>query len=153
MVHVPMTQKDSIVDQVERLQQDISRRAYDRFLERGVWSDPWTDWFAAEREIVHQPVVEVRERDGMYSVSARLDGFDPREIQVDITSTALVIKAKADGEAHRAMLEERRLFGTVRFPKPVDTARARAEWRAGLLSVTAPIAVDRHASRPERNVA
>jgi hypothetical protein len=64
MANVPMTQKDSIVDQLEELHQRIARRAYDLFLGRDGWGDAFGDWLSAERELVWKPAVELREKDG-----------------------------------------------------------------------------------------
>lgn len=161
MAHVHMTQKNSIVDQVEQVQQHIARRAYDLFLERGgSWGNPWTDWLAAEVELVRRPAVELREKDGAYTVSASLAGLDPQDIQIDITPDDLVVKSDAarsaaaqDGDVHLSELRRGRVFRSIHFPKPVDMAKARAEYRNGLLIVSAPIALESRARRLDMKVA
>ena len=45
--------------------------------------DALGDWLSAERELVTAPVVELRERDGTYTIVAAVPGVDPK----DITST------------------------------------------------------------------
>ena len=52
MANVPMTQKDSIVDQLEQLHQCIASRAYDLFRGRNGWGDAVGDWLSAEAELV-----------------------------------------------------------------------------------------------------
>lgn len=39
------------------------------------------------------------------------------------------------------------VFRSVHFPKPVDVAKAKAEYKNGLLTVTAPIAPEAKAKR------
>jgi len=156
MAHVQMTHKESIVDQVEEMEEQIARRAYDLFLERGApWGDRWADWFAAEREVVRRPAVNLREQDGVYTVSASLAGFDPQDIRVDITPDDMVITADAarpatagHGHLHMAELAGERVFRLVHFPRPVDISKARGEYRNGLLIVSAPLAEAVRAPRP-----
>ena len=119
------------------MQEGIARRAYDLFLSRGGSSgDPWADWFAAEREIVRRPAVDVLEKDGSLTVSASLAGVNPHEVQVDISSQDVVIKAQAhhwhserDGRVHQCEFKSGRIFRSVHLPRPVDAARARASQR------------------------
>ena len=48
MANILVTQKDSIVDQLEQLHQRIARRAYDLFRSRDGWGDEFGDWLSAE---------------------------------------------------------------------------------------------------------
>ena len=161
MSSVRMTQKNSTADELEQIQESIARRAYDLFLTRGGTSeDPWADWFAAEREIVRRPAVDVLEKDGSLTVSASLAGIDPQEVQVDISPQDVVIKAQArhwhserDVRVHQCEFSSGRIFRSVHLPRPVDTARARAELRNGVLNVTAPIAREARASQAEMQTA
>ena len=157
MATVPMTQKDSIVDQLEQMQQRIAQRAYELFRGRGTpWGDTWADWFTAERETVWKPAVELREKDGTFTVVAALAGVDPKDINVDITPQDIVIKAETDhthskdeGQVHQCEFVAGHLFRSVHFPKPVDVAKTKAEYRNGLLTVTAPIVPEARTKRLE----
>jgi hypothetical protein len=62
MARVPISQKDSIVDQLEQLHQRIARRAYDLFRGRDGWGDAFGDWLSAEQELAGKPPVELREQ-------------------------------------------------------------------------------------------
>ena len=155
MASVRMTQKDSIVDQLEQVQQRVAERAYELFRGRGTfWGDAWADWFTAERETVWKPAIELRERDGTFTVEAALPGVDPKDVNVDITPQDLVIKAetehthsKDEGRVHQCEFVAGQVFRSVHFPKPVDVAKAKAEYRNGLLIVTAPIIPEAQAKR------
>ena len=157
MASVPMTQKDSIIDQLEQMHQRIAERAYEVFRGRGtLWGDTWADWFTAERETVWKPAVELREKDGTFTVAAALAGVDPKDINVDITPQDIVIKATTEhthstdeGQVHQCEFVAGEVFRSVHFPKPVDVAKAKAEYRNGLLTVTAPIVPEAQAKRLE----
>ena len=157
MASVPMTQKESIVDQLEQMQQRIAERANELFRGRGTpWGDTWADWFTAERETVWKPAVELREKDGTFTVVAALAGVDPKDINVDITPQDIVIKAETDhthskdeGQVHQCEFVAGHVFRSVHFPRPVDVAKAKAEYRNGLLTVTAPIVPEAQAKRLE----
>jgi HSP20 family molecular chaperone IbpA len=156
-----MTQKKSTADELEQIQESIARRAYDLFLTRGgSLGDPWADWFAAEREILRRPAVDLLEKDGSFTVSASLAGVDPQDVQVDISPQDVVIKAQVqhwhterDGRVHQCEFKSGRIFRAVHLPRPVDTARARAELRNGVLNVTAPIAREARAPLAEMQIA
>lgn len=157
MASVPITQKDSIIDQLEQIHQRIAQRAYELFRGRGaLWGDPWADWFSAERETVWKPAVELREKDGTFTVEAALAGVEPKDMMVEITPQDVVIKAETEhthsqdkGQVHQCEFVAGRLFRSVHFPKPVDVAKAKAEYRNGLLIVTAPIVPEAQAKRVE----
>ena len=155
MASVPMIRKDSIVDQLEQVQQRIAQRAYELFRGRGtLWGDAWADWFTAERETVWKPAIELREKDDTFTVEAALPGVDPKDVKVDITSEDLVIKAETEhthsrdeDRVHQCEFVAGQVFRSVHFPKPVDVAKAKAEYRNGLLIVTAPIVPEAQAKR------
>lgn len=155
MASVRMIQKDSIVDRLEQVHQRIAERAYELFRGRGtLWGDAWDDWFTAERETVWKPAVELREKDGTFTVEAALAGVDLKDMIVEITPQELVIKAATEhshsekrGQIHQCEFVAGQLFRSVHFPKLVDPAKAKAEYRNGLLTVTAPIASQAQAKR------
>ena len=161
MASVQMTRTDSIVDEVEQIQQRIEQRAYDLFRGRGApWGDPWQDWFAAEHEIVRRPAVELSEKDGRYTVLVSLAGIDVRTMHVSIAPQDLVVRTESehthdseDGQVHQCELRGGCVFRAVHFPRPVDMGRATAEYRDGLLTVQAPVAAEAQATRLEVKVA
>lgn len=75
MARVPISQKDSIVDQLEQLHQGIARRKYDLFRGRDGGGDAFGDWLSAEQERVVKPPVELRGQDGAFAVAA-MDGVE-----------------------------------------------------------------------------
>jgi HSP20 family protein len=154
MANVPMTQKDSIVDQLEQLHQRIARRAFEFFEGRNGWGDAFGDWLSAERELVWKPAVELREQDDRFTVAAALPGVDAKDITVDITPQAVVIKVATEhkhiedkGQVHRCEFTSGQVFRSLPFPKAVDAANAKAEYQNGMLNITVPIAKEVSAKR------
>jgi len=161
MSHVKVTRKDSIVDDVEQMQQHVARRAYELFEQRGsAPGGPWADWFAAEREIVRRPAIELREEHGAYFVSASVAGIAPEDVHVEVTPEDVVIKeeterihASKDGRVHQSEFRTGRIFRSVHFPGAIDAASVQAEYRNGVLTVKAPIAPPIRAARRQPQVA
>ena len=157
MASVLMTQRDSIIDQLEQLHQRIARRAYELFQGRnGFWDDPFGDWLSAERELVWKPAVELREQDGNFTLEAALAGVEAKDIKIEITPREVVIKAAtehthaaAKGEIHRCEFAPGQVFRSVTFPKAVDVSKAKAEYQNGLLNLTVPIAPEARVTRVE----
>ena len=154
MAHIAPNHKDSIADQLEHVHQRIARRAYDLFRSRDGWGDAFGDWLSAEQELVWKPAVEVREHNGAFAIVAALPGVDAKDISVDITPHEVVIKAATEhshtedkGRVHCCEFTAGQVFRSLAFPKAVDAAKAKAEYRNGMLKITAPIAPEAHAVR------
>src|SRR5689334_20080636 len=96
MPSVLMRQKNSIVDELEEVQQRIARRAYELFEGRDGAGDPFSDWLRAEQELVSKPPVELREKDGAFTIIAALPGVEPKDITVDIAPQDVVITASTE---------------------------------------------------------
>jgi len=147
VANVSVTRQDSLLDQIEQISRRIERRAYELFrLRDGVPGDPTADWLTAERETVWKPAVELRENNGTFTVVAALPGVEANDVSVDVSADGVVIKAAAHscsqtkGRTEPCEFAVADLFRSVHLPKPVDAAKARAEYRDGLLTVTVPAA-------------
>lgn len=155
MASVQLLKKDSIVDEIERLHQRIAERAYAFFRDRnGGDTDPFGDWLTAERELVWKPAIEVREQDGAFVVQAALPGIEAKNIDVDVTPQDVVIKAETahvhaqdDGQIHRCEFASGEAFRSIELPKPIDTAKVKADFQNGMLRITAPFAAEPQARR------
>ena len=154
MANVLMTQKDSIVDELEQMHQRIAQRAYDLFLGRDGWGDAFGDWLSAEQELVCRPAVELREQNGTFVVAAALPGIDAKDITVELTPQGVVIKAATEhkhtedkGQVHCCEFTAGQFFRSLAFPKAVDAAKAKADYRNGMLNITVPKAQEAQATR------
>jgi HSP20 family protein len=148
MSQVKVTPKNSIIDDVEQIEQRVAQRAYELFERRGSFpGDPWADWFAAERETVRRPAIELREEHGTYLVSASVAGIDPDHVHVDVTPEDIVIigetesnRATDQGHVYQSEFRTGRIFRSVHLPSAINVAKVQAEYHNGLLTVKARIA-------------
>jgi HSP20 family protein len=139
---------DSVLDELEAMQRRISERAQRIFRERGgAFGHAVEDWLKAERETIWRPALEVRRTKDAFLIEAAVAGLDPKQFDVRVTPTELLVAAdvhhsdrEQDGEVVLCEFVNGPLFRSYRFPEPIDPARVSAEYRNGLLRVTAPLA-------------
>ena len=145
---------DTILEDVEEIRRRVSQRAVEIFRERrGAIGQAVDDWLQAERETVWRAALEVLRTKDAFVVRVAAAGLESRQLDVRVTPTELLVAAdvhhadhKQDGEVVLCEFASGPLFRSYRFPEPVDPARVTAEYRNGLLRVTAPLA------KPSRRV-
>ena len=91
-----------------------------------------------------RPAVDVSETDTAYEVSAELPGLTKKEVDITFENGVLIIKGErqfdgsAEGNHHRI---ERRYGAFSRsfvLPTEVDTEKAKATFKNGLLTISLP---------------
>ena len=128
---VPMRIAETIIDEIEEMYDQITRRAYEIFRERGGSSTlDLEDWLTAERELLYKPEVHVEEVDQRIVVTVRIGKVRPLDVQLLITPDAMVIQAQPVAMA-------RKVFRTVQFPRRIDVNKAEATYADGYLILTA----------------
>jgi HSP20 family molecular chaperone IbpA len=144
---IEVKKPQTLLDELEKLHQAITQRAYDLFRTGSSWGGPLADWLNAERELIAKPAVELRQRDGQFEVSAALPGIDAKDIDLQITPEELLIKAETTREkktdkstVHMSEFSCGQVFRSVRFPERIDPETAKAEYKNGMLQLTATIA-------------
>ena len=155
MGEVAIQKKETIWDEIQKMEDRIMNRAYDIF--RGDGSTLGKDlehWFKAERELVWKPPIELKEKDNQFQLQVVVAGIDPKDIQVEVTSDSLLVrgerkteKKEEKGEVHKSEFQSGSLFRSIQFPKKIDTDKVKAEIKNGLLTVTAPIAEETKARK------
>lgn len=88
---VAVKRTESVADQLERVRDQILRRACD--LSRASGSPchhPLQDRLNAEREMVWQPPVELRHKDGRLEILVVVAEADSKDLDVQVTPDALV---------------------------------------------------------------
>jgi HSP20 family protein len=144
---VALKRTDTIDHELERLHEEISRRAYELFKSNGMLSnDPIGDWLNAERELVWSPAIEVRQKDSQFEVLAATPGVEAKDLDVQITPNDLLIKAESnhrnpatEGDVRVCEFTGGKLFRSVHFPEAIDPNSVKVEYRNGLLHLTAAI--------------
>jgi Molecular chaperone (small heat shock protein) len=91
------------------------------------------------------PVVDVKETDTHYIVSAEIPGVDPQDLEVTVTEEALTLRGEVRERTEQNETGYRRVerrYGafhrTIPFPSPVDAKQAMAEYINGVLEVRLP---------------
>lgn len=139
---------DSVLDEIGTTQRRIAARAAEIFRERGgALGRALDDWLKAEREIIWRPALEVRRTPDAFVIEAAIAGLDPKQVDVRVTPTELLLAAEVhhsdreqEGDVVLCEFVNGPLFRSFKFPEPVDPTRVSAEYRNGMLRVTAPLA-------------
>ena len=91
------------------------------------------------------PKVDVKETDKNITVSAEMPGMDDKDIDVSLSRDALTIKGEKKEEKEekgKDFVRMERSFGsfsrTIPLPVEIDTDKAKAEFKKGVLTVTLP---------------
>jgi HSP20 family protein len=91
------------------------------------------------------PQTDVAETDSALEVSVELPGLDRNEVDVSLTDSALTIKGEKKREREESKkgyhLSERSygsFYRAIPLPSGVDTDKASAEFKNGVLTVTLP---------------
>jgi HSP20 family protein len=153
MVTVPVKKKESIFDQLNDLQDRITKRAFEIFDGNGhTFGKDLDDWLQAERELVWKPSIELDEKDNEFRLQIATPGVDPKDIDIEATPEYILVKAECHhehkeekGKVHICEFTSGNLFRSVRLPEKIDPDKVKAEFKNGLLTLTAEIAKEEQA--------
>jgi HSP20 family protein len=150
---VPVSVKQStpsdLFDRIQRTHDSISRRAFEIFDNNGRWfGRDWEDWFRAESELLHPVHLEMTESDGNLTVRAEVPGFSANELVINVDPNKLTIVGKHEAQEERkkakTIYSERcakEILRVVYLPADVDSSKASATLRDGILNIELPKAV------------
>jgi HSP20 family protein len=152
---------ETLLHEIEQIEKRITERAYDVFRSRGAaLGAALNDWLAAERQTIWKPQVEVCQKDNQFVIEAALAGVEPRQLDIQVTHDTLLIKAdtphthpETKGIVHVCEFQPGPLFRAIEFPAPIDPEAVKAEYRDGLLRVTAAIAAEQQAKKVDVHAA
>ena len=126
---------------VVALQREINR-VFDGFWR--AFEHPFSGWFEG-RVGLGAPRVDVAETDAGVEVTAELPGMDEKDIEVAVSNDLLTIKGEKKHEREEKKkgyyLAERSygsFYRAIQLPAGVDGSKATAEFKKGVLTVTAP---------------
>jgi HSP20 family protein len=148
--HLDFRTVDSVWDELNAMRDAIMRRAYAIFDGRGGGDGrDLDDWLAAEQELTWKPAIELVQEEGRLTLQATTPGFDPDELDVRVGPEDILIQSartyqpSAGAETvFQCEFAKGKLFRDVHLPARIDPEQARAEYRNGLLRVTAPVVED-----------
>ena len=136
---------ETIVDDLRKLEQEISRRAYALFRDRGgLLGDSLANWLDAERDVVWKPAVELRQKNSQVEILAALPGVEAKDIDVEVTPQDVLITANVHhehtaekGDVQVCEFSHGKAFRSLHLPVPIDASSVKAEYRNGMLRLTA----------------
>jgi HSP20 family protein len=149
---VPIQKTHSVFDEMREVQNRIMRRAYEIFSENGIFGRDFENWLRAERELVWKPAFELCEKDGAFRVEIAVPGVEANDIEIEVTPDDVLVRANIShehreekGTVHVCEFETGRMFRTIHLPKKIDPDRVKAEFKNGMLNLTAEIAREQRA--------
>ena len=158
---VPIRRSSSTFDQMQEMQDRIMRRAYEIFEQNGsMFGRDLENWTQAERELLWKPAFELSEKDGRFQLEAAVSGVDPKDIDIEVTPEDIIVKGKAQHEhkeqkglVHYCEFQSGQMFRAIHLPKKIDPNRVKAEFKNGLLRLTAEVADEQHGQRSKPDAA
>jgi HSP20 family protein len=145
---VPIRKPSSVFDQMKEMQDRIMRRAYEIFEQNGnQLGRDLEHWTQAERELVWRSAFELSEKDGRFHLQAAIPGVEAKDIDLEVTPEDIIVKADTQHEhreqkgiVHYCEFETGKMFRSIHLPKKIDPDKVKAEFKNGLLRLTAEIA-------------
>jgi len=143
----------SLMERMDRLYDNISRRAFELF-ERDGWihGHDLRHWLEAEREFLHPVHIRMEETEAEFVVHAEVPGFTASDIEVNVEPRRLTITGKRESKQEKkkagVVYTEQcsdEIFRTMELPAEVNTTKVTATLQDGVLDVQLPKAA---ASKP-----
>jgi HSP20 family protein len=145
---VPIRKTSSVFDQLRDMQDRIMRRAYEIFEQNG--GEPGRDfenWTRAERELFWRPAIEISEKEGQFELQAAIAGVEAKDINIEVTAEDVVLSAEIHHNAEHQKgtiqyteFEAGKMFRSIHLPNKINPDSVKAEFKNGLLRLTAQVA-------------
>lgn len=140
------TEPKTMLDRVNRIHENIARRAFEIFeSDGGFWGRDLDHWFKAEAELLHPTHISVTESDDAVNVEAEVPGY-ASDLQVSLDPRRVTISgkretSKEDKKRGKTVYQERcssELLRIVDLPAGVDATQATATVKNGILALSMP---------------
>lgn len=136
---------DSLFGEMAEWSNRIAKRAYELFTDSGFTDGhDEDDWFEAEEELLKPVALDVKDSKDEFIVTAKVPGFDAKELKIQFNGSHLVIKGKhenaeekkkKEGKAIYSVRKSRQIYRMIELPAPVVAEHAQAELKNGLLQL------------------
>jgi HSP20 family protein len=136
----------NVFKRVQQFQEEIAKRAFELFNGNGkVFGRDLDDWFKAESELLHPVRVDVAESDGNLIVKAEVPGFTDKELEIALEPRRVTITGKHETKEERkdkktlySEIRSNQLLRVLDLPATVDTEKAAATLKDGVLELQIP---------------
>ncbi|MDD3013957.1 MAG: Hsp20/alpha crystallin family protein [Candidatus Gastranaerophilales bacterium] len=92
-----------------------------------------------------KPAIELNEIDGKFELKAELPGINKDNIDVEVSEDYITVRAETEEKreeevknVHRSEFRYGKFMRTIPLPSEVETDKAKAEFKNGILTVTVP---------------
>jgi HSP20 family protein len=127
---------------------DEMDRVFDSFFRRGMMR-PWHFDLPAFPEMVlpelRVPKVDLVDRENEVLIRAEVPGVDKKDLDISVGDNSVTIKGSTrheekeeKGDYYRCEISRGAFSRTVALPATVDSAKAKAEFKDGMLELTLP---------------
>ena len=135
-----------LLTEFDRVWASVARRAFELFEGNGhVPGRDLEDWFRAAAEMVHPLPLEVKESDTRFAVRAEVPGFTGKDLEITVEPRCLKISGRREtrgeereGKAIRSELRSDQILRAIDLPLDVDTSKASATLKDGVLTIDLP---------------
>jgi HSP20 family protein len=142
---------------MQQMQDRIMQRAFEIFDGNGHhFGNDLNDWLQAERELTWKPPIELEEFDDKLRLQVAMPGVESKDIDIEVTRDEVLIKADVQhghkeqmGKVYACEFASGNLFRAVRLPKNIDPEKVKAEFKDGILLLTADVAKEAQSRRIE----
>jgi len=136
---------ESIFERMEKLHEQIAKRAFELFEGDRLFGRDIDHWFKAESEILHPMHVTLSESDEWFEVKAELPGFEAKDLEISAQPRELTVVGKRQSETERkekkTIYKEQcsnEVMRAIELPAEIDSAKVTAHLKDGILTLTAP---------------
>jgi HSP20 family protein len=148
---------ESLTERVNRLYDDISRRAFELFERDGrADGNDVRHWLEAEKDFLHPTHVRLEESEGEFTVFAEVPGFNASDLEVNVEPRRVTLSGKREskheskqGEAVYSEKCSNEIFRTMDLPSDANPAKVTATLKDGILEIQIPKAEAKKAAAAE----
>jgi HSP20 family protein len=137
---------ESISERIERLNDAISRRAYELFeLDGRIDGNDQRHWLEAEGEFLLPMQTSMEETDGEFVVRADVPGFTANDLEVTVEPRRVTIAGKREskkeskeGETLLTQASSEEVFRAIELPSEAVATKVSATLKDGILNIQIP---------------
>jgi len=137
-----LTRPADLLSHIEEVSNSIARRAYEIFENNGrTFGHDLEHWFQAESELLRPVHIDTAESNEGVTVRATVPGFKADELEVSLEEKRLTITGKHETKEetkNEKTLRQERILRVVDLPAEVDSGKAVATLKDGLLELKVP---------------
>lgn len=141
-----IVEPQTLFDRINRLHDEIERRAFGHFERDGRFGRDLEHWLKAEAELLHPVHVNISESGNAFHVSVEVPGFNASELEVSLEPHRLTISGRRDSSKQsekkgQVIYSEQcssELLRIIDLPAEIDAAKTTATLKDGILELDMP---------------